>query len=143
MRNLKDFGFDGKAVLRSVLEASEYQSIPQAIAALTMFSHPKTVEQLRYLNLFRVIRCRVMNERGKYDCLTDGSRIMLDDNAAPTEAFIWANGISRSAYQDVQFNHIWPDSKEVSLYTNLANICVSPAFLAKLTDTDKDICELL
>lgn len=143
MRNLKDFGFDGKAALRFVLEASEYQSIPQAIASLTLFSHPITVEQSRYLNLFRVIRCRLMNERGKYDRLADGSRAMLDDNTAPTEAFIWANGISRSAYQDVQFNHLWPDSKDVSLYTNLANICVSPSFLAKLTDTDGYICELL
>ena len=143
MRNLKDFGFDGKTVLRFVLEALEYQSISQAIAALTMFSHPQTVEQSRYRNLFRVIRCRVINERGKYQCLVDGSRIMLDDNTAPTEAFIWANGISRSTYQDVQFNHICPDSTDVSLYTNLANICVSPAFLAKLTDTDKEICELL
>lgn len=143
MRSLKDFGFDGKAILRFVLEASEYQSIPQAIAALTVFSHPTTVEQTRYLNLFRIIRCRSISDRGKPALLDNGTRVMLDDNTSPTEAFIWANGISRSTYQDIQFNHIWSDSKDVSLYTNLANICVSPAFLAKLTDTDGYICELL
>jgi hypothetical protein len=142
LKSLKDFGFDGKAVLRIVIEASEYRSIPQAVAALTLFSNPITVGQTNNENLFRVIRCRSMSDRGKPELLVDGSRGMLDDNTAPTDAFIWANGISRSAYQDVQFNHVW-SSNDVSMYTSLANICMTPAFLAKLTDTDGNVRELL
>jgi hypothetical protein len=141
MRTLKDFQFDGKAVLQSVLEASEYKSILQAIASLTLFSHPRTVEQTNYQNLFRVIRCNSMSQRGSYSDLADNFRVMLDDNMAAIEAFTWSNKIKRPP--DCQFNHIWSDSKNVSLYTNLANICVSPSFLAKLTDTDKAVCELL
>lgn len=141
MRTLKDFQFDGKAVLHSVLETSEYNSISQAIASLTLFSHPVTVAQTNYQNLFRVIRCSSMSQRGSYAELTENFQVMLDDNMAAIEAFIWSNEILRG--KDCQFNHIWSDSKNVSLYTNLANICVSPSFLAKLTDTDKFVCELL
>lgn len=143
MRSLKDHSFNGKAVLQVVIESSEYKNLPQAVAALTLFSHPLTVEQTRGFNLFKVVRCRSMSDRGKYECSTDGTEVMLDDNTAPTETFIWANCLSRSLYQDVQFNHIWSDSKNVTLYTSLANVCVSPAFLAKLTDTDEYIRGLL
>jgi hypothetical protein len=150
MKSLKDFKYDGKAVLRKVIEASEYKSLPQAVAALTMFSHPETVRQtVRQTakesishNLFQVVRCKSNADRGVYKEL-DGKNVMLDDNSAPTEAFVWANRIPRNSCKDVQFNHIWPDSKSVLLYTNLTNICLTPAFIAKLTDTDTDISSLL
>lgn len=146
MKSLKDFEYDGKAVLRKVIEASEYKSLPQAVAALTMFSHPETVKQTVKEsishNLFQVVRCKSNADRGGYKEL-DGKNVMLDDNSAPTEAFVWANCISRNSCKDVQFNHIWPDSKSLLLYTNLTNICLTPAFIAKLTDTDTDISSLL
>jgi hypothetical protein len=143
MRNLQDFVFNGKEVQRMVVEASEYKSIPQAIASLTLFSHPETVAQTKCLNIFKVIRCSLMSERGKYGTLDDGTQVMLHDNTPPYEAFTWANGISRWSFTDCQFNHIWSDSKNVALYTSLANLCVLPAFLAKLTDTDNYIKEIL
>lgn len=68
---------------------------------------------------------------------------MMDDNTAPTEAFLFAHGISRSAYRDVQFNHVWQSAADAANYTSLANLCVTPSFLAKLTDTDPEIAGLL
>jgi hypothetical protein len=80
-----------------------------------------------------------MENRGKFD---QGQRVMLDDNKGPTDAFIWANGIKRQ-YVDIQFNHVWDCSTDLACYTNLANICITPAFLSKLTDGDPSIQGLL
>lgn len=142
MKTLKDFSFNGYTVLCSVLETSEYRGISQAIASLTLFSHPITVAQTDCQNLFQVIRCRSTSERGSY-AESGGIQVMLDDNMAAIEAFLSSNGIKRYHTADCQFNHVWPDSRNVNLYTNLANICMSPAFLAKLTDTDQHVRELL
>lgn len=35
---------------------------------------------------------------------------------------------------DIQFNHVWPGSRNADTYTALWNLCVTPAFLAKTTD---------
>jgi hypothetical protein len=43
----------------------------------------------------------------------------------------------------VQFNHLYADSKNVALYTNLCNIVMTPTFIAKLTDKHPSITELL
>lgn len=59
---------------------------------------------------------------------------MLDDNKSASDAFKWANGIS-GRLRDVQFNHVYANSQDVDSYTSLANICVTPAFIAKLTDS--------
>ena len=61
-------------------------------------------------------------------------RVMLDDNRAAAVAFEWAHGIRDRP--DVQVNHIWQRSQDVGAYTSLANLCLTPAFLSKLTDTD-------
>jgi hypothetical protein len=45
--------------------------------------------------------------------------------------------------RNVQFNHIYNDSQNPQTYTCLANLCVTPAFLAKLTDTNSEVRELL
>ena len=45
--------------------------------------------------------------------------------------------------RDTQFNHIYAASGDVDVYTALPNICMTPAFMAKLTDTDQDIKKLL
>lgn len=139
--HLRDFGFKGSDAFSHILATSEYRDKLQTIASLTLFSHPQTVQQTNNQNLFRVIRCRSISDRGTYSDYTDSGQVMLDDNMAAIETFNWSNGIRRCS--DCQYNHIWPDSQNASLYTNLANICVSPAFLAKLTDTDKDVCDLL
>jgi hypothetical protein len=68
-------------------------------------------------------------------------RVMIDDNRSPAVAFEWAHGIRERP--DVQANHVWSRSQDVAAYTSLANLCLTPAFLAKLTDTDATICTLL
>ena len=45
--------------------------------------------------------------------------------------------------KDLQFNHVYQASDAIEHYTNLRNICVSPSFLAKLTDTHQEVTELL
>jgi hypothetical protein len=57
---------------------------------------------------------------------------MLDDNASPTDAFLWSAGIAKGP--DVQFNNLWSLSRDPDSYTALWNICATPAFLAKTTD---------
>lgn len=135
--------FDGNAVLRDLLGRSEYASAAQAVASLTRWAHPETVQQTGNRSIFAVVRCRVITDRGRDVTLTDGRTVMMDDNTAPTEAFLFAHGISRSSYRDVQFNHVWQSANEAESYTSLANICVTPSFLAKLTDTDAEIASTL
>lgn len=137
---------DGYRLLEAVLQTSDFGSPEQAVASLTKFTHPDTVKQTQNLSVFRVIRCKAASERGSFRNWADGVRVMLDDNTAPTDTFLWANNLSRS-YRDVQFNHIYPS---IALthdvcggYTSLANLCVTPSFVAKLTDTNQAVCALL
>ena len=67
---------------------------------------------------------------------------MWDDNKSPTDAFLWANGLPKRGH-DTQFNHIYADSDNADIYTALPNLCMTPAFLAKLTDTSRGIKHLL
>lgn len=154
-RELPDLGeyrFDGRNVLRDILQTSVYGTISQAVASLTKFSHPATVAQTDNCNVFQVIRWSNTGDldnngkaikRGGYVAYGENGRVMLDDNESPTSAFVWANGSTLKGYKDVQSNHVWGSAKDVALYTSLANICVTPAFLAKLTDTDKEVRALL
>jgi hypothetical protein len=144
MRDFDAFQYDGRAALASIIASSEYGSLEQAVAALAVFAHPETVTQTRGLN-FRVVRAGSRAERGTYRELELGETVMLDDNSAPTNAFAWVHGLRRQGprLRDVQFNHIWPRSSEVSAYTSLTNVCMMPAFLSKLSDTDPTVCALL
>jgi hypothetical protein len=40
-------------------------------------------------------------------------------------------------------NHVYDDSRNPDTHTCLANLCVTPSFLAKLTDHDPEIRDLL
>ncbi len=141
--DLRSFGFDGQAALQKVIELSSYGGLEQGVASLAVFAHPDTVAQARSRNVFRIVRTRASEGRGTFVELPSLGIVMLDDNKGPTDAFIWAHGISRSQYRDVQFNHIWSDPQDVSLYTNLANICVLPVFLSKLSDSHRHVQALL
>lgn len=76
-----------------------------------------------------------MGHVGEFDELPDGRRVMLDDNLSPTVAFTYAANLA--AGRDIQFNHVWPSSKNPDAYTALWNLFATPAFLAKPTDTAK------
>ena len=99
-KTLKDFGCDGELALEEVLLESEYGSIEQAIASLTLFTHPETVEQTDAEALFRIRRARAGETRGQ---IVQSERVVLCDNDSPTRAFLWANGMTHNQYSDVQF----------------------------------------
>jgi hypothetical protein len=140
---LQSFRLDGRAALERVIQQSRYGSLEQAVASLALFSHPATVAQTRGSNVFRIVRARMDASRGEIDEIPGVGRVMIDDNKGPTDALTWVHGISRNQYRDVQFNHIWPDSRDVGAYTNLANICVLPAFLSKLSDAHSQVRAVL
>ena len=138
-KTLAEFAFDGLASLRSIIESSQYKTIAQAVASLALFTHPDTVRQTGGRAVFLAIRdARRVGEIAE----VGGRKVMLDDNKSPTDAFLWANRISRRG-RDTQFNHIYAASGDPDAYTALPNICMTPAFIAKLTDTSEEIKQLL
>lgn len=137
--DLASFGYDGYAALKALLENSAYGSIDQAVAALTLFSHPDTVRQTGMRGIFRTVRGPAA-KRGLP--IAEKAGLAGDDNKSPTDAFMWANGL-RLRPRDLQFNHIVASSRDPELYTNLTNLCATPSFLAKLTDTDSGVKALL
>ena len=139
LETLKDFDFNGYRALESVINKT-YGSMSQAIASLTLFSHPETVAQTKNKALFRIIRANTIDRRGE---ISDNERVVLCDNYSPQRAFLWANSLNYYQFKDVQFNHIYSLSNHAEYYTSLANICVTPVFLAKLTDTNTAIKTLL
>jgi hypothetical protein len=143
--NLLNFGLNRRTALETIIKESSYKTVEQAVASLTLFSHPDTTSNINGRNMFRIIRASMSkNERrGNIVDVPGIGLVMLDDNKGPTDTFIWANNIARNQYNDVQFYHIWDDPYGVESYTNLANICLIPAFLSKLTDTDANIKALL
>jgi hypothetical protein len=73
-----------------------------------------------------------MVRRGTFDTTAAGRHVLLDDNTTPMLTFLWA--ANRNRGPDVQYNHVWSESKNPDLYTALWNLCATPAFLAKTTD---------
>lgn len=139
LKTLLDYELNGYTALEEMIRASPYKSLEQAIASLTLFSHPETVRQTGCRALFPTIRNAA--RRGQR---VEGSDrgLAYDDNKSPTDAFLWCNGLTRKV-KDVQFNHVYLNSQDPDQYTCLANLCVTPAFLAKLTDTNDGIRILL
>ena len=124
---------NGSAALEDVLLGRvRFRTALEAVARYTVFLHPKTVERTHGEALFPVARDAA--RRGKIELL-GGRSIMWDDNTSPTRAFLWA--AQRKRGPDVQFNHIYKGTNDPDLYTALWNICVTPAFLAKLTDVKR------
>jgi len=116
--------------------------VEQAVANLAAFTHTASVAQVHTRNLLRIVRGPAP-ERGLIVDYRDGGRVLLDDNTGPTNAFLWVNGLRRGLYSDVQLGHIWQAAENVEAYSNLANICVLRAFLAKLPETHPRIVLML
>lgn len=130
---------DGQKVLEAILATSPYRTVSQAIASLALFSHPETVRQTSCRPVIRVIRNA--GQRGGVQEIK-GTLVGLDDNKAPTDVFLWCNNIGRRP-SEVQFNHVYASSQDPESYANLANLCITPSFLAKLTDTNSEVRALL
>lgn len=73
-----------------------------------------------------------MAKRGTIEFGEDGRGLLLDDNTSASKAFLWSGGLRRG--REVQFNHLWTDSRNRLTYTALWNLCATPDFLAKTTD---------
>lgn len=131
--------FHGKSILDDVIKKAGYSSLLHLVAENTLFTHPDTVKQTGNKNLFRTIRD--FSKRGEVIDWADSKKAMCCDNEGPNRAFVWSNGDFK--YSEVQFNHVYSDSQNVEVYTSIANLCVTPAFIAKLTDTDDEVKELL
>lgn len=125
---------DGYHALEQVLVRAGYPSVVAAVAAHTVFLHPETVAQTRGQAVFPVVRAPLNTARRRVVVLADGRQVWADDNGPPTDAFLWA--AERRKGRDVQFCHVWARSDSVDAYTALWNLCATPAFLAKTTDTD-------
>lgn len=139
MKTLLKYEMDGRAALGAVIAQSEYGSLAQAMASLSLFTHPDTVAETGGKALFPIIRD--FANRGT-TARVGGRLVGRDDNKAPTDAFMWANGLTQRP-RDVQFNHVYARSDDPDCYTALVNISVSPAFLAKLTDTHPEVKALM
>ena len=135
---LAELGCDGRKALAAVLASSVYQTLAQAIASLTLFTHPATIAQIPGGGaLFPVVR----GKRRTSGAIGERS-VRYDDNEAAQHAFKWCNpGMPR--WRDVQLNHVWSRSKDPDCFTAPANLCATPTFLAKLTDHDEEVAALL
>ena len=123
---------DGVEALEDVLLGRvRYRTVLEAVAKYTVFLHPETVKKTNGEALFPIVRKSKNDPRPLGTC---AEGVMLDDNTSPTLAFLWA--AQRKRGPDVQFNHIYKDAENPATYTALWNICVTPAFLAKLTDVN-------
>jgi len=132
MRTLANLGNNGHRALMEALANSEWKTVEQALASLTDCASPSTVEEMKRRPVFRIIRG---SQRGEID-FQNQVMFDIDGNHGPIFAFCWATGFD-GGKNYLQFNHIYggrTERKNVELFTNLANICVTPTFLGKVTD---------
>lgn len=135
MRTLSDFNNNGRQILEDLLRQSEWGSAAQALASLTVLAHPDAVAAVCARAVFRMARNTSM--KGKICDIPGHGVVMNDDNAGPEAAFLWATGFVRKRNTDLQCNHIHVASGDPAHFTDIRNICFTPAFLAKLTDSLK------
>ena len=140
-RTLLEFGLDGQVALEALIATSRYRTVAQAVASLTLFTHPETVAQTGGRALFPTIR-GAAGAYGTYGEAPDGRAVLLDDNKSAVDAFRWCNRLP-SRCRETQINDVWAASRDPDAYTALPNLCMTPAFLAKLTDTNTEVKALL
>ena len=132
---------DGAKLLIELVRQAGYDSLESAIASHTIFIHPETVYQTRGQAILPMIRGNVRKGIHKYETQPDGSQVWIDNNIPVKNLFLWAT--NRKKGIDFQCNHIWNTSNDPEAYTALWNLCVTPAFLAKATDSKGPVKALL
>ena len=131
---------DGAAALAEVARATKWRTVEALVAAHTVFLPPGTVRQVRgSMAVFPVVRDPF--RRDVTEVRADGRQVMYDDNTVPAWSFITASGLRRGP--ELQFNHIWSSRHDPDSYTALWNICCTPAFLAKTSDTHPGVKAIL
>lgn len=136
---------EGKTFLRAVLQRfygpSEENPLSRAVLDSTYFLHPDVVLQTNGLPIIRARRS-APGER-KNTLSPDGD--FVSDNFPPDYVFRAAMDHKREQ-GSTQLSHIYGgngEARDTFYYTNLANLCLMPSFLAKLADTDPGTVALL
>ena len=130
---------DGAIALDELVVRAGWSSVEAVVAANTVFLHPDTVAQAGSGAVFPVVRDPT--RRGQFGELADGRKVLFDDNATPTDVFLWA--ANRIKGPDLQFNHVWSRPNDPDSYTALWNLCCTPAFLAKTSDSHPGVVAML
>jgi hypothetical protein len=126
---------DGAVALETTLKRAGFASVVAAVAGHAVFLDPATVAQTRGQALFPVVRSP--ERRGRFGRAADGRQVLFDDNTTPTLSFLWS--AQRRNGHDVQLNHVWSRPADPDSYTALWKLCCTPAFLAKTTDTNREV----
>lgn len=141
VRQRKPAIMNGHEALTALVTRAGYPSLEAAVAAHTLFLHPSTVAQTHGKALFPIVRGNARKGVHKFELLTDGRRVWVDNNIPVNRLFLWAAQRGRGV--DVQCNHVWNTSNDPDGYTALWNLCLTPAFLAKATDSRGPAKDLL
>lgn len=112
------------------------------IAALAIrhcrLPHPEVVARCSAA-IFPTIRDQ--RRRGTLDT---ERRLLLDDNATPRWAILWAHGMSQTHHpRGWTIAHVWKATKDPAAYTHLANLCLMPECLGSLSDKDGPLSRFL
>ncbi|NPD26783.1 hypothetical protein [Corallococcus exiguus] len=129
------------AVLRKYYGLEEPHPIRRAVLDSTYFLHPDVVGETRGLPIVRARR--LSSPESKNTVATDGD--FVSDNFPPDYVFRAAMADKRNQ-GSTQLSHIYGgngEARDTFFYTNLANLCLMPSFLAKLADTDESTVTLL
>lgn len=128
------------AVLRSHYGDAEPDPLHRAVVESAIFIDPRVVAQTGQLPL---LRARRMRSGERKNTVVDGE--LVSDNFPPHYVFIAATSYTRDT-GSTHLCHIYGgkgEARETFLYTNLANLCLLPSFLAKHADTDPAVVDLL
>lgn len=120
---------DGLEALRSCIRGTDFGTVEQALASLTVFTSPEIVAAVEGDRLFPIVRDNPKRRTiGSYE----GESVYFDDNQAPHFSFQYANKLPKP--RGAQLNHIIAARQAPKLHTNLRNLCLTPRWLSFLTD---------
>jgi len=148
-----DDTFCGKHALKDVLIKS-YGSVINAVASMTVFPPKSIVNSLGAHAVCNAVRISKQHSSLGKQCgekvpIAEGGEAMLDENCIPDGIFkfCFKPSVSRSIKRNnayTQLNHIYQCAgRGPDYFANLANLCLTPNFIAKLTDEDETIQKML
>jgi hypothetical protein len=129
-----------RSVLRSHYGSEEPEPIHRAVVESAYFIDPSVVAQTGRLPLLRARRMASDERRN-----TVVNAEFVSDNFPPHYVFLAATSHLRDN-GSTHLCHIYGgngEARDTFFYTNLANLCLLPSFLAKHADTDDAIVNLL
>ena len=144
---------DGEKPLIELLEKN-YGSLIKAIAQLTLFPPTEIVKKLgskKVVNAMRYSKSiKTKNKEGEVTKIGN-MHYLLDGNCIPDTIFkacfknIGNNNFFDRDQSNTQLNHIYPSaiSQNPEIHSNLAKLCLTPNFIAYLTDKEGVVINLL